>query len=161
QRVTRTLRRARRAVTYYERGLERLDGLWQGTGDPGSRFLDEDHSNALDLDLFGKASVYQLLCTARTRSGEDRLAAWLLDPAGRDGVRARRAAVAELRPHLDLREDLALLGADVPAGVDLARLADWGAAPPILVSRGLRVVALILSALAVAAVVWLVAGFSI
>jgi hypothetical protein len=160
QRVTRALRRARRAVTYYERGLARLDGHWQGVADPGSRFLDENHPNALDLDLFGNASVYQLLCTARTRSGEERLAAWLLNPAVPDEVRARQAAVAELRPHLDLREDMALLGADVPAGVELARLAEWGEAPPILVSPLLRLAALVLAALAVAALAWLIVGFS-
>jgi hypothetical protein len=158
QRVTRALRRARRAVAYYERGLARLDGRWHGTGDPGSRFLDEKHPNALDLDLFGKDSLYQLMCTARTRSGEDLLASWLLSPAPPDEVRARQAAVAELRGYLDLREDLALLGADVPAGVDLAKLAAWGEAPPILVAPLLRGIALVLAALGVAALVLYILG---
>jgi hypothetical protein len=158
QRVTRALRRARRAVAYYERGLARLDGRWQGTGDTGSRFLDETHPNALDLDLFGKDSLYQLLCTARTRPGEDLLASWLLAPAAPDEVRARQAAVAELRSYLDLREDLALLGADVPAGVDLAKLAEWGEAPPILVAPLLRVVAFLLAVLGVATLVLYVLG---
>jgi hypothetical protein len=153
QRVTRALRRARRAVVYYERGIDRLEGRWHGTGDTGGRFLDENHPNALDLDLFGRDSVYQLICTARTRSGEDLLASWLLSPAAPDEVRARQAAVAELRPYLDLREDLALLGADVPAGVDLARLAEWGEGAPILVSPVLRLIALALAGLGVASVV--------
>jgi hypothetical protein len=153
QRVTRAHRRARRAVVYYERGLDRLEDRWHGTGDSGSRFLDENHPNALDLDLFGRDSVYQLLCTARTRSGEDLLASWLLSPAGPEEVRARQAAVAELRCFLDLREDLALLGADVPAGVDLARLAEWGEAAPILVSPLLRIITLALTVLGVASVV--------
>jgi hypothetical protein len=150
QLVTRALRRARRAVAYYERGIERLDGRWHGTGDTGSRFLDENHPNAIDLDLFGRDSVYQLLCTARTRSGEDLLASWLLSPAAPDEVRARQAAVAELRSYLDLREDLALLGADVPAGV--------GEGAPILVSPALRVAALALAVLGVAALVLYVLG---
>jgi hypothetical protein len=156
--VTRALRRARRAVAYYERGIDRLDGRWHGTGDTGARFLDENHPNALDLDLFGRDSLYQLLCTARTRSGEDLLASWLLSPAAPAEVRARQAAVAELRPYLDLREDLALLGADVPAGVDLAGLAEWGQAAPILVSPVLRVVAFLLALLGVAALVLYVLG---
>jgi hypothetical protein len=158
QRVTRALRRARRAVAYYERGIDRLDGRWHGTGDTGARFLDENHPNALDLDLFGRDSVYQLVCTARTRSGEDLLASWLLSPAAPDEVRARQAAVAELRSYLDLREDLALLGADVPAGVDLAGLADWGEGAPILKSPLLRVVAFALALLGVAALVLYVLG---
>jgi hypothetical protein len=159
QRVTRALTRARRAITYYERGVSRLDGHWQSFGDPGERYLDDHHPNARDLDLFGKESLYQLLCTARTRSGKDLLADWLRAPAEPDEVRARQAAVAELSPRLDLREDLALLGADVPAGVDLAGLAEWGRAPPILVSRALRVVAFLLAALAVGTVVRLVYVF--
>ena len=108
----------------------RLYGRWQDFGDPGDRYLDDHHPNARDLDLFGKESLYQLLCTARTRSGKDLLAAWLLTPAEPNEVRARQAAVAELSSSLDLREDLALLGADVPAGVDLAKLAAWRGAPP-------------------------------
>jgi hypothetical protein len=159
QRVTRALTRARRSIAYYERGIARLDGQWQSFGDPGERYLDDHHPNARDLDLFGKESLYQLLCTARTRSGKDLLAAWLLAPAEPPEVRARQAAVAELSPLLDLREDLALLGADVPAGVDLAALAEWGQAPPILVSRALRVVAFLLAALTVGTVVWLVFHF--
>src|SRR5437660_1454111 len=63
------------------------------------------------------------------------LASWLLAPAQDDEVRARQAAVAELRPLLDLREDLAVLGGDLPAGVDFTALAAWGAAPPALAHR--------------------------
>jgi hypothetical protein len=150
QRVGRALRRARRAAGYYERGLARLEGRWAGGGDPGTRFLDENHPNALDLDLFGKGSLFELLCTARTRSGADRLAGWLREPAAPDEVRSRQQAVEELRGRLDLREDLALLGADVPAGVDLNRLVQWGAAPPILTSRLARGVTLVLAVLGAA-----------
>jgi MutS domain V len=160
QRVTRALNRARRAIIYYERGIARLDGHWQSFGDAGDRYLDDRHPNARDLDLFGKESLYQLLCTARTRSGKDLLASWLLAPAAPEEVKARQAAVAELSSYLDLREDLALLGADVPAGVDLAGLAEWGEAPPILVSPVLRVVAFLLAALAVGTVVYLIVVFA-
>jgi DNA mismatch repair ATPase MutS len=132
-------------VSYYERGLARLDGRWAGSGEPGTRFLDEGHPNALDLDLFGTGSLYELLCTARTRRGADRLASWLLEPAPPMEVRSRQAAVAELRSRIDLREDLALLGADVPSGVDLDGLVQWGEAPAILVSRLARVLALVLA----------------
>src|SRR5256885_1876886 len=86
-----------------------------GRGQQGTRFLDEKHPYGADLDLFGRGSLFELLCTARTRTGEDTLAAWLLGPADAAEVRARQEAVAELRPQLDLREDLALLGADGPA----------------------------------------------
>jgi hypothetical protein len=150
ERVTRALLRAGRAVAFYERGQARLEDRWTGTGQPGQRFLDENHPNAADLDLFGRGSLFELLCTARTRTGEDTLAAWLEAPAGPDEVRARQAAVAELAPLLDLREDLALLGSDVPAGIDFDVLVAWGEQPPVLVAPRLRVVSLLLGITAIA-----------
>jgi hypothetical protein len=132
ERVTRNWFRAGRAVAFYQAGLTRLRDEWRGKGRPGSRFLDEGHPYAADLDLFGPGSLFELLCTARTRTGEDTLAGWLRSAAGAEEVAARQAAVAELRPLLDLREDLALLGDDVPVGVDYDAVARWGAEQPVL-----------------------------
>jgi len=128
----RALARARRAVAFHQAGLARLDGRWAGTGDGGARYASDDHPYARDLDLFGEGSLFELLCTARTRPGADALAAWLLAPAGAPEARARQRAVAELSPRLDLREDLAVLGEDVRAEVHAERLAAWGVAPRLL-----------------------------
>ncbi|HZI93096.1 MAG TPA: DNA mismatch repair protein MutS [Patescibacteria group bacterium] len=156
ERVVRARRRCERAVAFYERGLARLDDRWAGQGTSGERFLDEEHLYAADLDLFGRGSLFELLCTARTRAGEETLAGWLRAPATPDEVRARQAAVDELRGHLDLREDLSLLGAEVRAGVHPVALSAWGTAPPVLVSRANRLVAPLLAAAGVAAVsLWL------
>src|SRR5262245_43330684 len=59
--------RARRAVDFYAKGLARLDETWAGTGVSGSEFLDVDHPYAADLDLFGTGSLFERLCTARTK----------------------------------------------------------------------------------------------
>ena len=115
-----------RAADFYERGLRRFDGTWPGMGLTGERFLDPEHPYAADLDLFGRWSLFERLCAARTRAGEETLAAWLLAPADPDSIRARQEAVDELRPRLDLREDLELLGADVGEGVDPESLASTG-----------------------------------
>jgi hypothetical protein len=147
EQVTRAWHRARRAVAFYEAGLARLNHDWKGRGQSGERFGEESHPYAADLDLFGPGSLFELLCTARTRTGEDTLAAWLQGPASPAEVRARQTAVAELAPQLDLREDLALLGGDVPAGVDFDAVASWGAAPPVLVQRWPRWLALALGIL--------------
>ncbi|HEX9290523.1 MAG TPA: DNA mismatch repair protein MutS [Anaeromyxobacteraceae bacterium] len=128
----RSLARARRAVAFHEAGLARLDGRWAGTGDGGARYASDEHPYARDLDLFGEGSLFELLCTARTRPGADALAAWLLAPASAPEARARQRAVAELSPRLDLREDLAVLGEDVRADVHAERLTAWGAAPRLL-----------------------------
>ena len=162
EKVTRDMRRANQAAAFYRDGLARLAGAWKGKGRQGQRFLDEKHPYAADLDLFGSGSLFELLCTARTRTGEETLAAWLLRPASAHEVRARQEAVAELRPLLDLREDLALLGADVPVGVDFDGVAAWGAAAPLLTPRWPRWIALVLGVLTVlCGVGWAVAAFNL
>ena len=99
-----------RATTFYDDGIARLEDRWQGTGDTGARFLDEDHLYAGDLDIFGPGSLFQLLSRARTQLGEDLLARWLTAPAPAAAVRLRQDAVAELRGQLDFREALATAG---------------------------------------------------
>jgi hypothetical protein len=148
ERVARRGELARRGVRFYERGLARLDGSWPGSGSAGERFRDAAHPYAEDLDLFGRGSLFELLSTARTGAGERTLAAWLTAPAAADEVRARQEAVRELRGRLDLREDLALLGEDVAAGVHEAELAAWGARPPIPFPRYAPAAALALGAAA-------------
>jgi len=144
--VSRRLRRARRAVRFYTLGLERLDGRWRGQGEDGQRYLDEDHVYALDLDVFGPGSLYERLGGARTRPGADTLAAWLRAPAGVAEVQARQEAVGELRPRLDLRERLALLGAELPP-VDFASLVAWGAAPAAPLAPRWRILVNVLAAI--------------
>ena len=73
--------RARRAVDFYSKGLARLEGRWAGQGVRGLEYLDLEHPYAADLDLFGEGSLFERLCTARTRAGEEALASWLLAPA--------------------------------------------------------------------------------
>jgi hypothetical protein len=153
-RVRAACTRAERAAYLYARGLERLAGTWAGRGEPGERFKSEEHPYTADLDLFGAGSLYELLCTARTSRGQETLASWLLGPAAPEEIRARQAAVAELGPMLDLREDLAVLGPDVEAGVDPADLKTWGtAAPQALAGPALRVAALVLAALGIGALI--------
>ncbi|WP_242393026.1 MutS-related protein [Anaeromyxobacter oryzisoli] len=147
--------RARRAVTFHEAALARIDGQFAGRGIAGDRFADPAHPYAADLDLFGAGGLFELLCAARTRPGEERLAAWLRAPAPTDEVRGRQRAVAALAPRLDLREDLAVLGADVRAAVDAAAVAAWGAAPRPLPTATVPIaIALALAGIA-ATVSWL------
>ena len=158
--VKRAWYRARRAVAFYDAGLARLADDWKGKGQPGLRYQDEKHPYAADIDLFGTGSLFELLCTARTRTGEDTLAAWLRNGAGLEEILARQEAVAELRPQLDLREDLALLGSDLPAGVDFDGVVAWGAAPPLLLSRWPRWVALVIGVVTVSCLVgWIMSLF--
>jgi len=138
--------RTERAVALYERGLSRLDDRWAGTGETGVRFLDPGHPYAIDLDLFGRGSLFELLSTARTRAGEAVLAEWLLAPAAADVVKDRQRAVEELRPHLELREELALIGERVAEGVHPEAFERWAGAAPARLPSWLRPVAGVLTA---------------
>src|SRR3954466_14229398 len=80
-RVIRARAAAARLITFYDRGLARLEDRWAGTGDTGERFLEDQHLYAADLDLFGRGSLFELLSLARTRTGEETLASWLKQPA--------------------------------------------------------------------------------
>jgi hypothetical protein len=173
---------ARRGAAYHERNLARLDGRWAGAGPTGERHAPESHLYARDLDVVGEGSLFQLLCTTRSRCGEAALARWLLAPAGAAEIRARQAAVAALAPDSDLRERLALAGddagADAPGGgsgsasgsstggsstggsstggssdVDPEALAEWVAAEPVRFTGVERGIAVALGALAAAAAV--------
>jgi hypothetical protein len=136
--VLRQRAEATSAASLYERGLARLDDRWSGTGETGERFRDDRHLFANDLDLFGRGSLFELLSLARTRTGEETLARWLTSPADAAEIRARQQAVSELREALDLRERLAVAGADVRASVHTDRLLEW-AARPMPATAGLRV----------------------
>jgi hypothetical protein len=113
ERVLRSLRRTAQRTRFYERGLARLEGRWPGTGRQGEQFLEPSHPYARDLDLFGKGGLFELLCTARTRAGEQKLAAWLLAAAPVEEIALRQAAVTELAPRIDFQEHAALAGEDV------------------------------------------------
>ena len=68
------------------------------------------HPYAIDLDLFGRASLFQWLGPAATPAGARTLAAWLLKSAEPLTVRSRQEAVEELAQLVDWREQLSAHG---------------------------------------------------
>ncbi len=140
-RVLQAVARVKRGIAYYERGVARIEDRWMGAGWDGLEFARGDHPYAADVDLFGPGSLFQLLCTMQTRSGGKMLADWLCRPAAPEEVRARQAAVEELRPRVDLREALADYGHHLNAGVMPERIAAWAAAPPVFGNRWLGLAA--------------------
>jgi hypothetical protein len=126
-----TLRQLRSLRDYYDRGIARLGLKWDALDD-GTEFTDHDHLYATDLDLFGRGSVFQVLCSARTKAGRETLANWMKSPATFDEALARQAAVAELRPRRELRESIAAAGAKAGSEVQPATWRAWiaeGSAP--------------------------------
>jgi hypothetical protein len=72
-------------------------------------------SYADDLDVLGHASLLHLLGSASTPAGQATLRRWLLTPAAPEVARERQAAVAELAPEVDFRDELAVNGRYVAA----------------------------------------------
>jgi hypothetical protein len=159
QNVRRSRSRAERAVEFYRKGLGRIEDRWPGTGQQGSRFDDPHHVYAADLDLFGRGSLFELLCTVRTRMGEERLAQWLKSPAALNVIRERQASVSDLKDRLDFREELAVLGEHSNVGIHPAALLEWAEKPNRLMFPWILRVAVLLPILATGcAIYWSVAG---
>jgi len=157
-RVFRKRDRARKTVRFYEEGIARIEDRWIGRGRSDFTLAGESHLYAPDLDIFGKASLFELLCTARTSSGEATLANWLCSPAVRDEILLRQQAIDEMRNNLDLREDFAVLGDDVRSAIR-PELARWSEAPATLNSAAGRRAAFGLAILNTGAVLYyMIAG---
>ena len=150
------LRRTERAASFYQRGLDRLSDAWMGKGRQGASYLDPKHPHAGDLDIFGKASLFELLATTGSPWGTKTLASWLLAPASPDTVRARQAAVVELAPLVDLRESIASEHDELGESVDAETLSGWATEPPVLTSKLASLLALALGAASlIAGIGWL------
>ncbi len=155
---------AERAADFYRRGLARIEDRWTEITPPGAEFnpppsLYAPSLYATDLDLFGAGSLFELLSLARTRMGEHTLASWLLSPSPAAEILDRQAAVAELRQHLDLREDIAVTGDDLNAGVHPEALMHWAESSAQLTYSSLRWLCLALAIAAVAsAALWAASG---
>lgn len=98
--------------TACRRAIARIERRWDvlpATEAPAGTDL-MHHPYASDLDLFGRASLFQWLGPAATPYGSGSLAAWLLTAAPPAEIEARQAAVAELAPRDEWREQLAAHG---------------------------------------------------
>jgi len=133
-------------VRYFEEGLQRLDGNYPKDGPDGDPFASPDHPYAVDLDIFGKGSLFQRLCTARTGTGQSTLARWLSSAASIPEITLRQAAVQELRDKTDLRKELWIAGGMIRGNVREDALSAWLDSPSVTAKTSER---------------WLVAGIGL
>ncbi len=130
--------RARLATlrTIQEEALARIDRRWSDLPPSWVAEVPADHPYASDLDIVGRASLFQLLDTTATRMGRETLAAWLLTPAVPATATTRQGAVADLAPRLDLRQEIALRGlAAANEEADPAPFLTWAEAPDAFAGR--------------------------
>ena len=93
-----------------QEGLARLSRDWDQLPTSSVIASDELAAVASDLDLFGHASLFQLLNRADTEIGQTTLRDWLLEPASPQVIEERQLAAKALQSSLDLRENFNLEG---------------------------------------------------
>ena len=93
-----------------QRAIARIERRWDDLP-VGERVAPAEHPYADDLDIFGRASLYQWIGPAATATGAETLARWLLASATPEEIRLRQHAVDELAPRDEWREHLAAFGA--------------------------------------------------
>lgn len=90
--------------------LARRRRQWQSIPVPQVDVPSHHAATAKDLDVFGRASLFQWVNLAHTPAGLRMLRDWLLEQAAPDEIAARQAAVRALTPDFELREELTLRG---------------------------------------------------
>lgn len=92
----------------------------------GEEYIERDHPYSYDLDIFGKASLFQYIGRTTSRPASDLLAEYLKQPAAREKILLRQEAVAELQPLTDWRQEMMTLGyLNAGAGNDPEPLMQW------------------------------------
>ena len=117
-----------------ERAIARIERRWEALppADAPAGIDLAQHPYSIDLDLFGRASLFQLLGPAATAFGRAALSRWLLEPASRADVLARQQATGELVDPVEWRLELAAhgeLARDSGRG-EIDRLLAWAEGPP-------------------------------
>ena len=105
--------RSSAALRFHERGLARLDHAWDRLPASSARFASADHPFAGDLDVYGRASLMQLLDATETLFGEEHLARLLGQTEVQSWpaeVLARQEAARDLAARFAFRERLATSG---------------------------------------------------
>ena len=94
--------------------------------DDGTTHIPHDHYYANDIDLFGRASLFQYLNRTTSEMGSACLANWLLQPANEETILLRQEAINELIPLTEWRQSLMAFGKEKK--IDLStklRLQHW------------------------------------
>ena len=106
--LEKSLRHSRMAARMYRESVARCLRDWGDIKVPEIEVAAELKAVSNDLDLFTESSIFKLLGITRTPLGTETLASWIREGAGAEEVALRQAAVKELQPQLEWREDFQL-----------------------------------------------------
>src|SRR6185312_7472795 len=93
-----------------ENELKFLDGNYYDFPS-GSEHIPKEHPYANDLDIFGRASLFQYLNRTTSEPGSTKLAEYLKSPASKEDIAERQSSVKELSGKVSSIQDLQSLGA--------------------------------------------------
>jgi hypothetical protein len=97
------IRNTKTLIQINEEELQALDHRFHFRED-GASFTPDEHAYAGDLDVFGKASIYQWLSRCYTEQGRELLAGNLLHPLPVEQIQLRQATIKELTAHIEWRQ---------------------------------------------------------
>ncbi len=120
-----------------EEGLLRLARDWVHLPVPSLPEPDDaERPSARDVNLFGRASLAQLLGTVHSPPGKTVLSDWLLRPALPEEIVRRQETVARLAPEIDLRQRLQVSVRPMDqAPADVEPFLHWAEGEPWLLKR--------------------------
>lgn len=93
-----------------EQALARVARHWDEISAPAVKAPPAFANTSADLEIFGQASLFQLVTAAESTSGVAELRAWLSAPAAPEVAVERQQAVAALAPQLDQRQEFQVCG---------------------------------------------------
>lgn len=119
------IRHTRHLIIINQDELKALEHNYNHFAD-GHNFLPNEHFYAADLDIFGKASLFQYVNRTQSEMGSITLASSLLHPATKELIMQRQVAVKELINLTAWRQNLQALGAAKKIQTTTqVRLQDW------------------------------------
>jgi len=92
----------------------------------GEEFKPEHHEYANDLDVFGRASLFQYINRCNSEQAKKMFSAWLLSPSSQQTILGRQEAIKELAPKTEWRQQLQSYG--MAHSINIAtetKIEDW------------------------------------
>jgi hypothetical protein len=104
----------------------------------GHEYIPHTHAYCNDLDILGKASLFQYCNRTTSEMGGNTLAGWLLEPAAINVILQRQEAVKELTEKTMWRQQLQAYGmqAQISAATQ-QRLQQWLQSPPLFINNNI------------------------
>jgi hypothetical protein len=92
----------------------------------GASLTQPEHDYAHDLDIFGRASVFQYINRTTSQQGNATLAGWLLVPSDAANIIQRQVAAQELTPQYQWRQQLQAYGTEQAITIRTGeKIASW------------------------------------